>query len=147
MPKNHSVTINGQTYTSISQAARSLDVVRNTLVSRLKSALPLCTQKVDTKITLCGQTFDNLSQCARFFGLKRATLKSRIDAGWPEERIIVNKKFAGKSVVVMGKRFSKVSEMLAHFNAPQERYNEYIKLGLNPEQAIEVIIDKRKRVA
>lgn len=52
MPRKRSVTINDRTYASISDAARSLGIARNTLVSRLKNTKHLCTQQVDTKITL-----------------------------------------------------------------------------------------------
>lgn len=141
------VTVDGVTYPSLSSAARQLNVPRGTLASRLRSrtnVVPL--QKVvNTRITLAGKSYASMSAAARALGLHPATLHARLKAQWPEDKIIQPQSFkhAGKSLVIQGIHFAQVQDMLRHFDIEQTRYNEYVRMGLTPEEAVEVCVHKQ----
>lgn len=136
------VTVDGITYPSLSCAARQLNVPRTTLASRLKSSAKVVSlQKiVDTRVTLAGTTYSSVTAAARKLGLHPETLRSRLKNQWPDDKVTLTQSFkhAGKPLTVKGIRFPQVQVMLDHFNIEQTRYNEYIRLGLSPEEAVEV---------
>lgn len=142
MPRE--VIVNGISYPSVSSASKALGVNRNTLTSRLNTSgesKPIFTSTVDTSLTLMGETFLNATEAASYFGINRATFYSRLKAGFKGHRLICAKSFKhrGKPVIVKGKPFNMVKDMLAHFNVDQAAYNRLLRLGLSNCGAIDVL--------
>tara|TARA_R110001583_G_scaffold52147_4_gene162179 strand:- start:1794 stop:2267 length:474 start_codon:yes stop_codon:yes gene_type:complete len=139
------VVVNGVTYTSISSAAKTLGVNRSTLVSRIKASngtRPIDTSCADTSLTIMNDTFANAKDAANYFGVNLATFYSRIKAGFKGERLICTGSFKhrGKPIIVKGKSFRMIKDMLAHFDIEQTEYHRLLRIGLSQSDAVELLV-------
>jgi len=147
MPRN--VVIEGVSYPSITQAAQSLGISRPTLSSRLKAAKsgnPIDTTPVDSTLTVMGKTFSSASEAANYFGIKLPTFYSRLKAGWQGNKLVSaeSHQHKGKSVLVKGKAFSMVKDMLEYFQIDQASYNELLRMGINQPDAVDVLLSRKE---
>jgi len=146
------VVIDGHTYPSVTKAAIALGVNRATLSSRLiaqQAGKVLNVAPSDTSLTILGQRFDNATQAALHYGINRPTFISRLRAGWQGHKLIstASHQHQGKSVLVHGKAFGKVKDMLAYFDIDQSGYNELLRMGLNQTDAVDVMQSRKPAIA
>lgn len=146
------LTINGQTYDSISHAARAFNLDFNLVKRRIKGgwtpeqAVGIAPQSLPInygkpkELMIDGIEFESIKLAAKAHGIDYNIVKQRLYCGWSAKEALGldKRKSAGNEIVIEGVSYSSLSQAAKAYGLGHGTVSSRIRRGLTPEQAVGV---------
>lgn len=144
------LSINGQTYDSISDAARAFNLDFNLVYSRIRGgwtpeqAVGIDPRRLPNNIgrpkelMIDNIKFESIKLAAKAYGIDYKVVKGRMYSGWSAREALGldKRKLAGNEIVIEGVIYSSLSQAANAYGLGHETVSARIRRGLTPEQAV-----------